>query len=228
MGQITIMPETTTMPITLIGRMAGLCYGSDVLDDSKNYKRGLACINDGHGRTLEFPDVYMSINGYSARVIREFYTHIGGAPTRLQSSTRYIDYNNFDYVIPPKIANNSDALRWYKDTMFAIQYGLTQLELYGISKEDAGMLLPLGMTTDISVKFNARTLSSMAEQRLCTRAYWEYRNELMPDIINALKNYSEEWNTLCDSIMICKCDKTGYCLEHNSCGRRPRKDIDSN
>ncbi len=39
------------------------------------------------------------LEGYSARVIRKWYTHIGGQPTRLQASTRYIDYEHgFSYV----------------------------------------------------------------------------------------------------------------------------------
>lgn len=54
---------------------------------------------------LEFPQIYLEISGYSARVIRELYTHISGAPTRLQASTRYIDYTNegFDCIIPKSI-----------------------------------------------------------------------------------------------------------------------------
>ena len=72
--------------------MAGVCYNANIENDEKNYKRGMDCIKSMHGRTTEFPDVYMVLDDYSARVIREFYTHIGGAPTRLQASTRYIDY----------------------------------------------------------------------------------------------------------------------------------------
>ena len=67
----------------MIGKYAGECWGSDTSDPEKNYNRGLNCLADGHGRTFEFPDVYMTIDGYSARVIREWYTHIGGSPTRL-------------------------------------------------------------------------------------------------------------------------------------------------
>ena len=29
MGKITILPETTKNPISLIGQRAGVCYGSD-------------------------------------------------------------------------------------------------------------------------------------------------------------------------------------------------------
>lgn len=218
MGTVTISDETTKFPITLIGRMAGLCYGSNTSDEEKNYKRGLNCIKDGHGRVLEFPDVYVSIEGYSARVIRELYTHIGGAPTRLQSSTRYIDYSNFDYVVPKTVKSNTAAEEIYKECMQNIQYNISKLvHNCDIVKEDAAMLLPLGMTTNVSGKYNGRTLGAMAEQRLCTRAYWEFR-QLMRDWEKALRSYSEEWNTLCDYIFVRKCDKAGYCLESHGCG----------
>ena len=114
MGQVIIQSETTKNPITLIGQQAGICYGANTEDKERNYKRGLDCLSSNHGRTFEFPDVYMIIDGYSARVIREWYTHIGGAPTRLQASTRYINYQKgFDYITPPKVEKNAEALKIY-------------------------------------------------------------------------------------------------------------------
>ena len=84
MGTVTIQPYTTKSPISLIGEEAGICWGANTADQMRNYKRGLECLTNEHGRTFEFPDVYMILDGYSARVIREWYTHIGGLPTRLQ------------------------------------------------------------------------------------------------------------------------------------------------
>ena len=75
MGNITILSETTKNPITLIGERAGICWGTDITDAQKNYKRGLDCIEANHGRTLEYPNIEFIIDGYSARVIREWYTH---------------------------------------------------------------------------------------------------------------------------------------------------------
>lgn len=219
MQKITILTETPKNPITFIGKMAGLCYGSDTDDDEKNYKRGLNCIKDGHGRTLEFAHIYMSIEGYSARTIRQLYTHIGGAPTRLQASTRYIDYSNyFNYVVPPTL-KSEESIKEYAECMKNIQSAVTTLiKDYNIPKEDAALLLPLGMETEISVAYNARTIMSMAEQRLCSRTYWEFRM-LMYELEKILRAYSEEWNTFCDYIFVCKCDKLKYCPENHGCGR---------
>ena len=95
MSECYILEYTTKTPLQMIGEMAGICWGSDIEDQKKNYKRAIDCIESGHGRVIEFPDVYMELSGYSAKVIRELYTHIGGQPTRLQASTRYINYTNF-------------------------------------------------------------------------------------------------------------------------------------
>ena len=222
MGQVIIHPETLTNPITTIGKMVGICYGSDVSSDVKNYKRGLNCMKAGHGRVMEFATCFMSLQGYSARVIREFYTHIGGAPTRVQESTRYIDYSDFDYYVPDSISAFNDRTEIYINTMIAIRDGFKRLMAAGVSKEDAANLLPLGMLSGASVHINARTLENMANQRLCARAYKEYQ-QLMKDIIKALSEYSEEWKTICDMFFVCKCDKTGYCVEEFGCGKYPSK-----
>ena len=222
---ITILSETPHNPITLMGERAGVCWGADITDKEKNYKRGLDCIKSGHHRVMEYVNVEMIIDGYSARVIREWYTHIGGAPTRLQASTRYINYKNFTYVIPPTVAKNEEAASLYKEMMENIAATCTKLEAeYGVPREDAAMLLPLGMTTKIVDKRNVRNLIEMSHQRLCTRAYWEYR-KLMNDIMKALSEYSEEWKYLVDTYFVPKCEWKGYCTEKKCCGRKPYREM---
>lgn len=218
MGKVIIQDYTTINPIQLMGEEAGICWEANTEDEEKNYKRGLDCIQSNHGRTWEFPQIYMVLDGYSARVIREFYTHIGGAPTRLQASTRYIDYESgFDYVTPRSIKTNEEALKCYSESMDMIARSLKKLEDMGIPREDTALLLPLGMTTKIVVRTNFRNLVDMSHQRMCQRAYWEYR-QLMSDIVKALSDYSEEWAKL-SSLFMPKCEEYGYCIEKNSCGR---------
>lgn len=219
MGKIIIEKETMKNPITFIGKQAGICYGADVLNNDRNFKRGIDCLESNHGRTFEFPDVYMILEGYSARVIREWYTHIGGMPTRLQSSTRYIDYEHgFKYVVPPGVSKSEQGQMIYIKTMHDIQKALLSLYDLGIAKEDCAMLLPLGMETTITCKHNLRNLMDMSRQRMCARAYWEYR-KLFNDLCQALKEYSEEWAYLVDNYFKPKCDILGYCPEKKSCGK---------
>lgn len=221
MGTITILKETTKNPITLMGERAGICWGADISNAEKNYQRGLDCIKSGHGRVMEYVNVEMVLNGYSARVIREWYTHIGGAPTRLQESTRYIDCENFSYIIPQSIKNDISRYASYKSLMSLIGRVYKELIEDGAPKEDAAMILPLGMATKIVDKRNLRNLCDMSRQRMCGRAYWEYR-QMFKDIYNALSEYSEEWKTITEMCFYPKCAITGYCTEKNSCGMMPK------
>ena len=222
MGQIVILNETTKNPITLIGKRAGICWGADISDDTKNYNRGLDCIKSNHGRTLEYVNIELVLDGYSARAIREYYTHIAGSPTRLQASTRYINYKNFDYVIPPSVKKFGGE-EIYKETMDIISENCQKLEQLGIPREDSAMLLPLGMSTKIVDKRNLRSFVDMSRQRECTRAYWEFR-EMFNDIKNALSELSNEWKYVIDTQFMPKCEYLGYCPEKKSCGRVPKKE----
>lgn len=218
MGTVTILDTTTRNPITLIGERAGVCWGADTTDAEKNYKRGWDCIESGHGRTLEFVNVEMVLDGYSARVMREWYTHIGGMPTRLQASTRYIDYGEFEYVTPPSVKE----IATYHNAMYEIQKALVALENMGIPREDAALLLPLGMCTQMVDKRNLRNLIDMSRQRMCRRAYWEFR-ELFWDICVSLGTYSDEWDDVVRKCFMSKCAVLGYCPEKHGCGMMPKR-----
>lgn len=220
MGKVIILPETTKNPITLIGERAGVCWGADITDAGKNYKRGLDCIESGHGRTLEFVSVDLLIDGYSARVIREYMRHVGAGLTVLQASTRYIDYGEFEYVTPPSIAASQAAKALYDATMAVIADTMRRLEIDGFPREDIAMLLPLGMTTRLVDHKNLRNLIDMSRTRMCNRAYWEFR-ELFRDISLALADYSEEWARIVNTQFMPKCDALGYCPEKHGCGKMP-------
>ena len=78
MGDIEILHYTFKDPLTCIGLCAGVCWGAKTGIPEKDRARALDCIERGHERTEEFPDVYCVIDGYSAKCVREIYTHIGG------------------------------------------------------------------------------------------------------------------------------------------------------
>lgn len=225
MGKITILPETTKNPITLMGARAGVCYGANISDDEKNYNRGMDCIKSGHGRVLEYVNLEMVIEGYSAKTLREYYTHIGGSPSRLQASTRYINYSKgagFEYTTPHSIAKNPDALEEWNSYMEKINGEIRDLiEKHNVPVEDATMLLPLAYSSKMVDKRNLRNLIDMSRNRECSRAYWEYR-EMFRDIKKALSEYSKEWAWIVDNLLHAKCEETGYCTEAKSCGRKPK------
>lgn len=221
---IKILNGTKT-PISDIGKYAGTCWGTNTSDESANYKRGMGCISDMHGRTFEYPDLIMEIDGYSARVIREFYTHVAGT-TRLQESTRYVNCSDFKYYIPDSLINHKDsrALLVYNLLMETISDAYKILDKdFKIPKEDIANILPLGMSTKIVVKMNMRAILHMFEERTCNRAYIEFR-ELMKEMRKVISNYSEQWKEVMNKFAVTKCDKLGYCPEHKGCGRYGHKE----
>ena len=224
MGKVTIVKYTTKQPLDMVGEMVGVCWNSPVDDSSKNVKRAMECFASGHGRTMEFPDVYLILDGYSARVMREFYTHIGGSPTRVQMSTRYVDAKSFKYVIPPKIEENEEAKKVFVEAMEKIRECYSKLDELGTPREDNAMILPLGMESKMVDKCNLRHLMDMSRQRMCNRAYWEYR-QLFKDICDALSEYSSQWEYLVKNYFYPKCVSTKTCPEkRGSCGRFPKEE----
>lgn len=213
-------------PISLIGKNAAVCYGKPidtVMGEycESDYKRGLACIESGHGRALEYAAVDVEVSGYSARCIREVYTHIIGA-TRLQESTRYIDMNDFGYFVPESIRNNEDALWEYEWLMRTISTSYTRLNKeYGIPVEDCANVIPLGSHSRITFKVNVRSLLHLAEERICKRAYHEFR-DFMHEFKKVLYSYGDaacepEWQEIA-LMMQPKCRNLGYCPEKKGCG----------
>lgn len=228
MGTIQVQKHTTVNPITLMGEEAGICWGADITDEAKNYKRGVDCIKSDHGRAMEFPQVYLVLDGWSAKVIREFYTHIGGAPTRLQASTRYIDYSKcFEVTTPNSIEQNPEAKKVWDDLLSQIPDVISRLKELGVPNEDATNVLPLASNTKVVVRTNLRNLIDMCHQRLCTRAYWEFRN-LMKEILWQLENYSEEWEDIIHDLKVFKpkCELLGYCPETRGCGKKKGRRTD--
>lgn len=223
MGQVIILPETPKNPLSLIGERAGVCWNADVSDNEKNIKRGIGCIEAGHGRTMEFVDVHMIIDGFSARVMREYYRHVGGLTPYLQASTRYINYKDFDVIRPASIEKNKEALMEFNMAVKNLRKSLEVLKALGVPNEDVANLLPLGMTTKCIEKRNLRNLVDMSHVRKCSRAFHEYRLELFPAIENALRDYSDQWAWIVDNLFKPKCEVYGYCNEKNSCGKMPKR-----
>ena len=153
---IEIKKYTTEYPLQMIGELSGICWGAKTEDIEKNIKRAWDCIDSGHERTEEFPDIYMVIDGYSAKCLRELYTHIGGAPTRLQESTRYIDYEKrgVPVITPPSILRSELASEVWFETIEHIKNGMKKLKALGVPNEDLTNLLPLAYKSKMVWKVN--------------------------------------------------------------------------
>lgn len=213
-----IEKRTETDPLCHIGENAGICWGADVSDENKNIERGKNCMKSGHMRCAEYPTVEMIVDEFSARCIRELYTHIIGV-TRLQESTRYVDCNNFEYYVPKGITE--EQKEEYDDIMVEIMKSYQTLLNLNMSREDCANILPLGMNTKIVWKINLRALIHFMNMRLCNRAYKEIR-ELCKEIKSLLFDYSDEWKWICDNYFVPNCKMIGYCMEEKCCGMMPK------
>lgn len=221
---IEILPWTVKDPLNLIGFCSGKCYESPVTDTEKNVKRAKNGIKSNHGRITEYPDIYCTIEGYSARCIRELARHIIGT-TFLQSSTRYVDEKNLnpedDFYYPDRLTNDQKKIleEGYKQLMEIY----TMLEDNGVVKEDAANILPLGMHSGITYKINLRALEHFFHERACSRAYLEIR-QLCSEFKEKLRVLSPEWEWICDNMLVPKCEYLGYCPELKGCGRKISKE----
>ena len=211
--------NATEKPITFMGKVAGVCYNSDIENADKNYKRGLKNIKDNHGRVMEYVDIVIEVDGYSARTVRQIYTHVVGT-SRLSASTRYIDYSgdNFTYYTPKSILKDKDALHTYDKCMDNILESYNTLLNMGIDKEDVANILPLGLNQKMVLKINFRALLHLAEMRLCERAYEEIR-DFVKELIDKTSRIDDEWAELM-KFMLPKC-KT--CTEKENCPRLKNK-----
>lgn len=226
--KITILEGTTKLPLQAIGRRAGICWGGNTEDRDRNISRAVGCIRSGHGRVLEFVEVEFAVDGISARTARELYTHIGGCPTRLQASTRYVDYGNFGFYNPlcgSSYANASTLDSIYREAMESIATYHRKLLEAGMSREDAANVLPLGMETKVVMKANLRMVENLMNQRLCLRAYREMR-DFASGLKHELSRIDGEWKIIADRLLVSKCRKLGFCPEDSGCGAMKKRDCD--
>lgn len=168
----------------------------------------------------------MVISDVSARALRELYTHIGGSPTRLQASTRYIsEKDGYSYYIPPKIENNQACKEKFTECMEEIQDTYNYLLENSSSKEDAANVLPLGMMSKMVWKINLRALINFMNRRLCMRALKEIR-DLAVEIKKQLGSINDEWSWIAENLFVPTCEMYKYmnpnlvfCPEAQCCGK---------
>lgn len=80
-----------------------------------------------------------------------------------------------NHLTPEEIAQQHRAEIW-DDAMASIDALYQELRAAGAEIQDARAVLPSNMQTHIMAKFNLRTLSDMAKNRLCTRTQGEYQD----------------------------------------------------
>lgn len=216
------LTRVTNNPILAIEEAASNCYDSEPTADGRIMK---ACYKSGHHSVLEFADFTFHVELISRAATHQQvrHRHVSYA----QRSQRYCTEDNFEYVTPPTILKNAEALVHFIEQMASAQSAYDTLLKLGIPEEDARYVLPNACASVIEIKMNGRELIHLANERLCRRSQWEIRN-----LVKQMKKCLEEYNDECkkfSEFLVPKCQAQkpySFCTEHSSCGMAPKlKDV---
>ena len=145
-------------------------------------------------------------------------------------SFRYVDKNDFTYVIPHNIEKNEKALALYQNCMSnidttrkAIRDILIQEDNIDPHKavEDANFVLPRATNTKLTIGFTPEALIRFMWKRLCTRAQDEIR-----EVAIAMKKTIMEINPEFAKELVPHCTYLMWCPEgeKHTCGAYPTRE----
>lgn len=183
-------PEITLLAVTpyaekLIEEAGRTCYLSldKITDDSeRNFIR--RCIRNGHHSILEHATASFRIKGASRAFTHQLVRH--RLASFSQQSQRYVNEEEFNYIIPPEIAGNSEAVDIYRNFINHARETYQKLRETGIKKEDARFVLPNALESQIVFSANFRELRFIFALRLQKSAQWEIRRVFV-DILKIMQ-----------------------------------------
>ena len=218
----------------VIAGAAKLCYSNSGINDlfenlsDDKIESLIKYLHDyNHESPIEHCIFTFAVEGVSRALLAQLTRH------RIASysvqSQRYVNKENFTYVIPTEIANDDDAKKVFVDSMEDAR--LSYIKLSNMLKtkylktmdpksaekkanEDARYVLPNACDTKIIFSMNARSLNNFFCLRCCTRAQWEIR-ELANKMLKLVKEVAP--TLFFNSGPTCK--YKGICTEGSmSCG----------
>ena len=202
-----ILLGTSYDPQRIVASAAKLCYSSSDIsslveaqteEKTASFIEMLATI--GHESPIEHASFTFGIENVSRALLAQITRH------RIASfsvqSQRYVKMKELDYITPPRISKNAEALKIYQQQMESVKETYDSLidlliedEVTGILEqnpsmdeetarkkaeknvqEDARFILPNAAATKMVVTMNARSLMNFFKHRCCNRAQWEIRD----------------------------------------------------
>ena len=201
--KVTLISHTPN-PEKTVASAAKLCYSSaslgDLMDNlteekASDFVQMLAEI--GHESPIEHASFTFGIEGVSRAFLAQITRH-RMASYSVQSQ-RYVREKAFDYVLPPEIEADDEALSEFEEAMEAAQESYDRIaailkkrraaalvaegmeekeaakKAEKLAIEDARFVLPNACDTKMIVTMNARSLYNFFAHRCCNRAQWEIR-----------------------------------------------------
>lgn len=171
----------TPDPERAIAAAARLCYAPvgaaellETMSEEAVHRVLKIIVTSGHTSALEHASYSFAIDGVSRALTHQLVRH--RLASYNQQSQRYVAYEDEpEFVVPPSVAADPDALKRYKSANAAAFSAYRELLDSGVPAEDARYLLPNAMETKIVVTMNIRELLHFFELRCCKRAQWEIR-----------------------------------------------------
>ena len=158
----------------------------------------------GHTSVVEHSCFSFAISDVSRSLTHQLVRH--RIASYAQQSQRYVNLNEPNYVMPPKIAKNRQMKKAYDKTMQEIWVHYNKLLKMEIPAEDARYILPNATCTNIIVTMNARSLLNFFELRCCLHAQWEIRqlaNKMLTEVKKVAPIIFKNAGPSCKSKGIC-------------------------
>lgn len=160
---------------------------------------------------FEFVDYIFEIEGVSKNFTHQLVRTRTGAYQ--QETSRALEIDVMHATVTPeafaKVDSTGDLSELGKlwcDAMADIDAHYKGLVSAGAELQDARAVCPSNMATKIQAKFNLRTLSDMAKNRLCARTQGEYQ-----DVFREMRRLVLEIHPWADSLLQVACVATGQC-----------------
>jgi thymidylate synthase (FAD) len=147
------------------------CYRSEPRGEPGRFLK--ARIREGHESIIEHASVTFEISGISRACSHQLVRH--RIASYSQESQRYVDMSAPEFVVPPSVAENVEALAIWDQFMSQVADTYHRLRELGVRKEDARFVLPNAAATRIIVTMNFRTLRHFFSVRCEKAAQWEIR-----------------------------------------------------
>jgi len=158
-------------PEELLEHAGRVCYRSKGRGDPGSFIR--ARVREGHESIIEHASATFEISGISRAASHQLVRH--RLASYSQESQRYVDMSDPEWVLPPSIANNDDALDVWEDFADHVTIAYRKLRELGVRKEDARFVLPNAAATRIIVTMNFREMLHVFRIRISPAAQWEIR-----------------------------------------------------
>ena len=201
----------------VVEQCASVCYDSE--PDFKDYRIAKGCAKAGHMSVFEHAYFTFHVSGISRACLAQLSRHRHLSLS--VRSQRYCDESGNGVLgcIIPNAFNDEQleiAMQTYREEIDKYQVLLAS----GAAKEDARMVLPNAMETELYLSANARALIEASHLRLCNRAQEEIRT-----MFGKMKEEIKQVSPEIADMMVPQCEVNPnypFCTERESCGRHKK------